>query len=75
MELGDELTADGGVGWPLTETLQLRIWWARVSDGNVTGSTDHDRLRWVGAADLDELDWLPADGAIVDRLRGLLRAA
>ena len=46
----------------------MRLWLATVAGGEITGSTDHDRLRWVGAADLAELDWLPGDRAVVEAL-------
>ena len=41
----------------------MRLWLATVAGGEITDSTDHDLLRWVGAADLAELDWLPGDRA------------
>ncbi len=42
----------------------MRLWLATVAGGEIAGSTDHDRLRWVGADDLAELDWLPGDRAV-----------
>ena len=58
--------------WALSETLEMRIWLASVRAGEVTASTDHDRLRWVGADDIADLDWLPGDRAAVAELRRLL---
>lgn len=74
LELGQELVPDAGDAWVLTDTLEMRTWWAHVSGGTIAGSTDHDQLRWVGAGDLALLDWLPGDRAIVARLRRLLSA-
>jgi 8-oxo-dGTP diphosphatase len=33
---------------------------------------DHDELRWLGADELDDVRWMPADGPLVDRLRQVL---
>lgn len=70
LTLGAELLPDAsvGTGWPLTDTLEMRLWLATVAGGEIAGSTDHDRLRWVGAVDLAGLDWLPGDRAVVAAL-------
>jgi 8-oxo-dGTP diphosphatase len=34
-----------GAAWVLSEGLEMRIWFASVRAGEVTTSTDHDRLR------------------------------
>ena len=34
----------------------------------------HDELRWLTAGELDQVPWLPADLAIIDRLRRLAAA-
>jgi 8-oxo-dGTP diphosphatase len=36
---------------------------------------DHGALRWVAEAELDDVDWVPADRAWVDDLRRVLQAA
>ena len=74
LTLGAELVPGSpeGAHWRLTETLEMRLWLATVVGGEITVSTDHDLLRWVGAADLGELDWLPGDRAVVDLLRSVL---
>ncbi|HVK35312.1 MAG TPA: (deoxy)nucleoside triphosphate pyrophosphohydrolase [Microlunatus sp.] len=71
LTLGAELLPDASVGtsWPLHETLQMRLWLATVAGGEIAGSTDHDRLRWVGVLELPGLDWLPGDRAVVEALR------
>jgi 8-oxo-dGTP diphosphatase len=63
--------ADGPY-WRLSPTAVMRLWLAGVAAGEVGGSTDHDQLRWVGAADLPTLDWLPGDRAVVAALAPLL---
>ena len=74
--LGAELVPDtpGRRHWPLTATLEMRLWLATVAGGEIAGSTDHDRLRWVGAGDIAGLDWLPGDRAAVAALAPLLAA-
>jgi 8-oxo-dGTP diphosphatase len=58
--------------WALSATLEMRIWFAVVRSGAVTDSADHDQLRWVGADDIADLDWLVGDRAIVAQLCRLL---
>jgi 8-oxo-dGTP diphosphatase len=74
LTLGDELVPDPSDGpcWSLTKALEMRVWFATVDGGEVDGSTDHDELRWVGADDLAELDWLPGDRAVVRLLVSVL---
>jgi len=72
LSLGRELVPDVGQAWLLTEALEMRVWLAEVAAGEISGSTDHDQLRWVGRVELAGLDWLPGDRPIVDRLRRLL---
>ncbi|OED39305.1 hypothetical protein AB833_17280 [Chromatiales bacterium (ex Bugula neritina AB1)] len=35
--------------------------------------TDHDRMLWLGAAEIDTIQWLPADEFFVERIRQHLR--
>ena len=71
LTLGAELVPEGpeSAHWPLTEMLEMRLWLATVAGGEIAGSTDHDRLRWVGVLELPGLDWLPGDRAVVEALR------
>ena len=52
----------------------MRTWLAVVVAGEITTSTDHDQLRWVGADEVAEVDWLPGDRPIVDALSTMLAA-
>lgn len=51
--------------------LVLRVWTARITAG-VPVATEHAALRWVGAADLGSLDWLPADRPVLSAVAALL---
>jgi 8-oxo-dGTP diphosphatase len=72
VRLGAELPAPDGNAWPLADGLVLRLWFAEVVEGAPTLTAGHDELRWLSAGQLEDVPWLPADLAIVDRLRARL---
>ena len=72
VRLGAELPPPGATSWPLTRGLVMRTWWCVVTDGSPRAGPDHDDLRWVGAGDLTELDWLEPDRPIVELVVRLL---
>jgi 8-oxo-dGTP diphosphatase len=51
----------------------LRVFTVRLLDGMMPRPLEHAELRWLGAAELDSVPWLPADQPIVAELAGLLR--
>lgn len=65
--VGDRLGADVA----LNETTTLRAYRVRLLRGT-PHPRDHQALRWVTAAELDEVDWVPADrGWLQDLARAL----
>ncbi len=52
----------------------LRVYAARLLHGDQPKALEHAELRWLSAAELDSVDWLPADVPIVAALRPLLAA-
>ncbi|BDB44462.1 MULTISPECIES: (deoxy)nucleoside triphosphate pyrophosphohydrolase [Mycobacterium] len=54
--VGDRLGQDVALG----ETTVLRAYRVTLLDGE-PHPRDHQALRWVAAADLDGVDWVPAD--------------
>ncbi|MBC9001485.1 (deoxy)nucleoside triphosphate pyrophosphohydrolase [Micromonospora aurantiaca] len=52
----------------------LRVYAARLLHGDEPEALEHAELRWLSAAELDSVDWLPADVPIVAALRPLLDA-
>ncbi|MET8911297.1 (deoxy)nucleoside triphosphate pyrophosphohydrolase [Micromonospora sp. NPDC004551] len=50
----------------------LRVYVARLLDGEQPKALEHSDLRWLAAAELDTVPWLPADVPIVAALRPLL---
>ncbi|WP_163553093.1 (deoxy)nucleoside triphosphate pyrophosphohydrolase [Candidatus Frankia alpina] len=76
-ECREELDVEIEVGPPLGEVgLASPGWILRVWFGRVTGRSprllDHDELRWLAAAELDDVHWMPADGPLVEKLRQAL---
>ncbi|MBX7451065.1 (deoxy)nucleoside triphosphate pyrophosphohydrolase [Mycolicibacterium sp. 3033] len=74
-ELGIEVSVGALLGddVALSETATLRAYLVKRT-GGVLHPHDHRALRWVGAADLDALDWVPADRAWLPDLAASLRS-
>ncbi|MFF5174763.1 (deoxy)nucleoside triphosphate pyrophosphohydrolase [Micromonospora sp. NPDC000089] len=51
----------------------LKVYAARLLHGDQPRALEHQALRWLPAAELDSVTWLPADAPIVAALRPLLR--
>lgn len=67
-ELGPEVMPDGAGDWPLTGTATMRLWLARIVDGDPAPLEDHDELRWLPIGAWLSVPWLPADVAVVRAL-------
>jgi 8-oxo-dGTP diphosphatase len=50
----------------------LRVYLARLLHGDQPKALEHSELRWLSAAELDTVAWLPADVPVVAALRPLL---
>jgi 8-oxo-dGTP diphosphatase len=75
-ELGVEILVAGRLGADLPSAdgrAVLRVWTASVRAG-APRAVEHLAIRWLTAAELYDVDWLPQDLALVEVLRGLLRA-
>jgi 8-oxo-dGTP diphosphatase len=75
-ECREELGVEVELGPPLGEVVlpsgaPLRVWRGRVVAG-VPLPLEHRELRWLSAAQLDDVPWIPADLPLVDALRPLL---
>lgn len=74
-ELGVEVTVGDRVGAdvPLRANLVLKVYAAALTDpGACPKALEHKDLRWITAAALDELPWLPADLKLLPALHALL---
>jgi 8-oxo-dGTP diphosphatase len=79
-ECREELNIDIVVGASLGTTsvragMELRIYLGTLRAGEPTPNPldSHDELRWVGADELEGLDWLPADRPLLPALRPHLK--
>lgn len=71
--LGAELPGPAAGCWVISATHTMRLWFAALSGGNAAITDSHDELRWLRVDELDTVDWLAADRAVVDSLTHLLR--
>jgi 8-oxo-dGTP diphosphatase len=66
-----EVVLDGAVAGGQPGASTLRVWWCRPA-GGTADALQHAQLRWVGADELEELDWIPADRPLLPAVRTLL---
>ena len=66
-----EVPLDGVVAGGAPGASTMRVWEARIAGGE-PAAREHRQLRWVGADDLEELDWIPADRPLLPAVRALL---
>lgn len=71
-ELGISVRPRAELAVVADERVELVLWRADVVGALPTGSMDHDELRWLGVDQLDEVDWLPLDRAMLPAVRQLL---
>jgi 8-oxo-dGTP diphosphatase len=77
-ECAEELGASVHVGAPVGAAVPtsepgttLQVLRAALSDVSVR-PLEHAELRWIGADELDALDWIPSNRVLIERLRALL---
>ncbi|WP_308216037.1 NUDIX domain-containing protein [Pseudonocardia humida] len=72
-ELGCAVSPTGRVGTDLLiDAGVLRVHAAVLVDGSAPTALEHAGLRWVGPAELEAVDWVDADRAVLPDLRALL---
>ncbi|MGW4647528.1 (deoxy)nucleoside triphosphate pyrophosphohydrolase [Kitasatospora sp. NPDC004289] len=73
-ELGVEARALGRLpgSWQVRPGLELRLWTAELIEGEPRPLEDHDELRWLGPAELDQVTWLEHDREVLPHLATLL---
>jgi 8-oxo-dGTP diphosphatase len=67
--VGERVGADIPVRGRRGTDLVLRFYRCTPLDGAQPQALEHLALRWVGAEELDDLDWLPSDRALLPDLR------
>ena len=76
-ELREELHVEATVGGrlgddvPIGDTAVLRVYLCRIVSGE-PALVDHDEHRWLTAAELDDVPWIPVDLPLVAELRRIL---
>lgn len=66
-----EVPLDGVVAGGPRGASTMRVWSARVVSGEPVAH-EHAALRWVGADELDDVDWIAADRPLLPAVRDLL---
>ena len=51
--------------------LSMDCFWCEILKGDLV-LKEHDAAKWLGKAELDNVDWLPADITLVDKIREAL---
>lgn len=77
--LGELVCGPEGPWWPLRPGWVMALWWAVTTPDHGHGGLpepeplqDHDQLRWLTAATIDEVPWLESNTAIVAHIAGRL---
>jgi ADP-ribose pyrophosphatase len=79
-EIREELETEIAVG-ELIETVEydyptfhltMHCFWCEVIKGDLV-LTEHLLARWLGKDELDEVEWLPADLGLIEKIKKILR--
>jgi 8-oxo-dGTP diphosphatase len=65
-EIREELAVEIEVGselgtWPINDDLDLRLFFAEITSGDIKPGETHDAVRWLAFDKLTSVSWLPAD--------------
>lgn len=68
VDLGREVVGPDDGAWVITDRHVMRLWFARVIDGDPQPLVEHDELRWLRPPEFFDLPWLDGDVRIVEGL-------
>jgi 8-oxo-dGTP diphosphatase len=71
-ELSVDVAVSGALGSTHAGDLNLVLYSSTLIAGEPRPGIDHDELRWLGRADLEDVRWLPIDRALLTAVRPLL---
>ncbi len=60
VNVGQRLDPPSGGRWPISELLEMELWWCTLENDVLPGDSHHE-VRWVAGEELDGFDWLEAD--------------
>jgi len=68
VELGDEIVGPEHGTWAITDRHVMRLWFARIVEGEPEPLVEHDELAWLTTGEWLSVPWLDADVHIVEEL-------
>jgi 8-oxo-dGTP diphosphatase len=68
VELGDEVVGPEHGTWVITDRHVMRLWFARIVDGEPEPLVEHDDLAWLEPGEWHAVEWLDGDVPIVEEL-------
>ena len=78
-EIEEELETEIAVG-ELIDTIEydyqtfhlsMDCFWAEIISGDLI-LTEHEASKWLTKEELDSVEWLPADIALIDKIKGII---
>lgn len=68
VDVGAELVEPDRGTWQISKDLEMRLWFASITDGDPLAGDSHDELKWLDADSLDSVNWLDADQQVLTHL-------
>jgi 8-oxo-dGTP diphosphatase len=68
VELGGEIAGPEDGAWVITDRHVMRLWLARIVEGDPQPLVEHDALSWLAPGEWLSVPWLDADVPIVEEL-------
>ena len=72
VDVGAELVEPDRGTWQISKDLEMRLWFASITDGEPVAEDSHDELKWLDADSLESVNWLYADQQVIPHVRGHL---
>ena len=72
VDVGAELVEPDRGTWQISKDLEMRLWFASITDGEPVAEDSHDELKWLDADSLESVNWLDADQQVIPHVRGHL---
>jgi 8-oxo-dGTP diphosphatase len=66
--LGKEIVGPDNGGWIITDRHIMRLWYARITEGEPHPLVEHDLLEWAEPTNLRGYNWLDGDVRIIEHI-------